>query len=99
DTVLDQRSRRCRRAFSVEHAGSGTTDPTGIIADLDPGREDPLAHTSFEKACTARYCGSVDRTRQMPQQAAGNTRIEHDREPGGTGARRVQTGDRPFTGA
>src|SRR5271165_3932537 len=98
DTVLHHGELAAADALAVERPRAQAAPAQRIIDNADARREQALAELVPEKAGLARNRAAVDGASQMPDDAAGNARIEHDRNPLGRNLARVGALDRALAG-
>src|SRR5260370_20139364 len=85
-------------SFDMERSRAQATPPQRIVDDTDAGREQALAELVPEKAGLARDRAAVDGSGEMPDQPAGDPRIEDHRHPFGRDLARIDARDRTLAG-
>ena len=83
-------------AVAVERTRAQPARAQRVVDDADARREDALAALVLQEARAPRDRSAVGRAGEMPDERAGETRIEHDRDAVGLHLARVEPRHRAF---
>src|SRR5262252_5389431 len=96
--VRHDRASLTGNTLGIEGMRAQSANPQGIIDDDSACGKQALAELVSEEARLARDCAAVDGRREMPDQRAGGTRIEHDRHAASGHLARIEAFDRSLAG-
>src|SRR5262245_46850257 len=98
DAVIDHGKRPAADAFAVERMRAQPALAQRVVDDADAFGKNLLPHAVLQEAGLARNRGAVDRRGEMPDQRAGDARVEHDRHAPRLDLARIETLDRALAG-